>query len=462
VSGKVRVVTVGSSLAPLLADAAARASHYAEAAAARSIAPSQAARDALGHLDGPLPEQPSAPADVLRLLDEAGSPAATVSTAGRYFGFVNGGVLPAALAAKWLAATWNQNAALRVMSPIAAKLEDIALAWLQDLLGLPAGCGGGFVTCATMANFAALCAARHALLRRAGWDVEQRGLFGAPEIAVYVGEEVHVSILKALMMAGFGRERVTRIPADGQGRLRAEKIPALGDGSLLILQAGNVNTGAFDPFEEACARAREAGAWVHVDAAFGMWAAASPARAHLTRGLMNADSWGADAHKWLNAGYDSGLVFVRDGEALRAAMSVTAPYLISGDAREPAHFTPESSRWPRGVEVWAALRSLGRAGVIELVERCCRHAVRFSEGLRAAGYAVLNDVVLNQVMVSFGRPEKTRSVIAAVQQEGTCWCGGTEWQGHTAMRISVSDWATTEDDVERSLAAILRMAKQSS
>jgi glutamate/tyrosine decarboxylase-like PLP-dependent enzyme len=384
-----------------------------------------------------------------------------VGTAGpRYFGFVVGGTLPAALAANWLASAWDQNAGLAVLSPTAARLEEVALRWLLDVLGLPPECGVGYVTCATQANFAGLAAARHTLLARQGWDVEAHGLFGAPPITVVVGDEVHVSVLKALTLLGLGRERVVRVPVDGQGRMRADALPPLDDRTILCLQAGNVNTGACDPAEAILPRAKAAGAWVHVDGAFGLWAASAPARAHLLKGYAEADSWATDAHKWLNVPYDCGLVFVREPQHLHAAMAVNAAYLAQGQAREPFHYTPDFSRRARGVEVWAALRSLGRAGLADLIERTCRHAARFAEGLRNAGYAVLNDVVLNQVLVSFGEAEKTRRVMAALQEEGTCWCGGTVWQGHTAMRISVSSWATTDEDVERSLEAMLRVAAE--
>ncbi|TLZ54717.1 MAG: aspartate aminotransferase family protein [Gammaproteobacteria bacterium] len=344
-------------------------------------------------------------------------------------------------------------------SPIGAKLEQVALDWLKDLFHLPRDSGGGFVTSATAANFSALAAARHALLARAGWDVEAQGLFGAPPITVVVGEEVHASVQKALSMVGLGRERVARVPCDAQGRMLREKMPPITERTIVCVQAGNVNTGAFDPVAEICEHVRSRGAWVHVDGAFGLWAAAAPARAHLARGIENADSWATDAHKWLNVPYDSGLVLTRHADSLRAALSVGAAYLAQGEARIPYQYTPDFSRRARGVEVWAALRQLGRAGLEDLIERTCRLAEAFAAGLSRKGFAVLNDVVLNQVLVSFGSPERTREVIARVQSEGTCWCGGTIWQGHTAMRISVSSWATTAADVDRSLAAIVRAAE---
>ena len=345
------------------------------------------------------------------------------------------------------------------MSPVAAKIEEIVSAWIIDLLGLPRAGGAGFVTGTTMANFTALAAARTALLKRSGWNVEEDGLFGAPPIRVVVGEEVHVSLLKALALLGLGRSRVISVPTDSQGRIRADALPELDSRTLICIQAGNVNSGAVDPAEEICSRARESGAWVHVDGAFGLWAAVSPQYAHLLKGVSLADSWAIDCHKWLNVPYDSGIAVVRNPEHLRRAMAQSAAYLQTSDVREPCHYTPESSRRARGIELWAAMRSLGREGLRELIERNCRLARVFAESLQQAGFEVLNEVVLNQVLVSFGTAETTRRIIADVQEEGTCWCGGTEWHGRTAMRISVSSWATTVEDVERSLAAIIRLAK---
>ena len=379
---------------------------------------------------------------------------------GRFFGFVNGGSVPAALAANVLAAAWDQNAALRVMSPVAAVLEDVGLGWIKELLCLPTEAAGSFVTGATMANLTCLMAARHALLGRSGWDVEAQGLFGAPAFQVIVGEEVHASLRKALAMAGLGRDRVTTVPADSQGRMRSDAFPKLNAPALICIQAGNVNTGAFDPAHEICQAAHASGSWVHVDGAFGLWAACAPERAHLMYGFGDADSWATDAHKWLNVPYDCGLAFVRDNAALYQALNLQAAYLPPGALRDPMQWTPESSRRARGIEVWAALKSLGRAGLAEMVERTCRHATRFAEGLRAAGHTVLNDVVINQVLVRFDDDATTQAVIEAVQRDGTCWCGGTVWHGQRAMRISVSSWLTDEEDVEWSLDAMLRAARQ--
>ena len=448
----------------LLHDVAARAGRYLEALDSRSVAPDRQALEALGELGGPLPQKGRPAAEVIRLLDELAGPATVANAGPRYFGFVTGGALPAALAANWLAGAWDQNAFSDVSSPLGAAVEKLALAWVAEALGLTSEGGltsdwsGSFVTGGTMANFTGLAAARHAVLAQAGWNVEDDGLFGAPPITLVVGEEVHASLLKAVSLLGLGRKRLLRVPADEQGRMRPEAFPSLEAPAIVCLQAGNVNSGAFDPADELIGLAKAVGAWVHVDGAFGLWAAAAPARRHLTAGYDRADSWALDAHKWLNVPYDCGCALVRTPEHLRAAMSVKAAYLLQGAARDPFDYTPECSRRMRGLEVWAALLSLGRDGLGELIERNCRSAERFASGLAAAGFRVLNDPVLNQVLVSFGDGKTTARVIEAVQADGTCWCGGTEWHGTPAMRISVSSWATREEDVDRSLEAILRCA----
>jgi glutamate/tyrosine decarboxylase-like PLP-dependent enzyme len=442
----------------LLHHTAEIAARYLETLDERSVAPTPEALARLEELHQPLQADPQDPADVLAMLDRIGSPATMAMAGRRYFGFVIGGSLPAALAANWLAGAWDQNPGLFAASPIGTVLEEVSLGWLLDVLKLPAESAGAFVTGATVANFTALAAARHAVLEHVGWDVEADGLFGAPPVTVVVGAEVHPSLIKALGMLGMGRSRVTRVPVDHQGRMLADQIPPLSGPTILCIQAGNVNTGAFDPAPKICERAHASGAWVHVDGAFGLWAAASPRYTHLVEGVADADSWASDAHKWLNVPYDSGLAFVRDPAALKRAMSVTAAYLPQGEHREPSQFTPELSRRARGVEIWAALRSLGRAGLSAMIERNCDLARHFASELQKGGCEILNEVVLNQVLVSFGDAARTRQVIARVQQDGTCWCGPTEWQGRTAMRISVSSWATREEDVGLSVAAILRAA----
>ena len=342
------------------------------------------------------------------------------------------------------------------MSPVAATLEDVALEWARDILGLPAGCGGALTTGATMANLTGLAAARHALLERAGWDVEGDGLFGAPPLTVVVGDEVHVSLLKALGLLGLGRQRVQRVAVDEQGRMRAESLPVLDARTIVCVQAGNVNSGAFDPAAEICARARDAGAWVHVDGAFGLWAAASPGYRHLAAGFGEADSWATDGHKWPNVGYDCGLAFVRDARALRSTMAMSSAYFApTGDARAvPVHAGDVAPRPRDRVVGRASFAWARRAGRSHRTDVRSRRAI--ADGLRGMGGDVLNEVVINQVLVSFGSDADTRAVIEHVQQDGTCWCGGTEWHGRAAMRISVSSWATTDEDVDRSLAAIGR------
>ena len=394
------------------------------------------------------------------MLDDIGSPATIGISGGRFFGFVIGGSLPASVAASWLSTVWDQNAGLFVGSPIGVVLEEVCLKWLLQIFDLPPESAGAFVTGATMANFTALAAARHSILKNIGWDVEAKGLFNAPPIDVIVSEESHPTLFRGLGLLGLGRERVIRVPVDNQGRMVINKFPKVNGPTIVCTQAGNVNTGSFDPIKEVCEFARASGVWVHVDGAFGLWASAASSKKHLTDGINHADSWATDAHKWLNVPYDSGLAFVKDSESLRSAMSLTAAYLPQGEHREPSQFCPELSRRSRGVEVWAALYSLGRSGLTELIERTCNHAKMFAEELTAAGFEILNDVVINQVLVSFGTPEETIKVIDEIQNDGTCWCGGTVWQGRTAMRISVCSWATTEEDVKKSINAMIRTAKK--
>src|SRR5258706_913799 len=439
----------------LLLAAAERAIRYLEGLNGRGVAPDPTVVASLAELAIPLPTDPSSADETMALLDSYS--AATIAMAGpRFFGFVIGGALPATLAANWLVSAWDQNSALAEVTPLPGKLEDVALRWLRDVLGLPPETGMGFVTGATMANFTCLTAARHTVLSQAGWDVEADGMFGAPEVTVVVGEEAHPTLFKSLGLAGFGRNRVVRVPVDKQGRMRADLFPELSGPTIVCLQAGNVNTGAFDPAPQIIPKAKAANAWVHVDGAFGLWAAAAPCKAPLMAGYADADSWATDAHKYLNTPYDSGLAFVHSPDVLQAAMAISAAYLSSSPTRDPANFTPELSRRARGVEDWAALHTLGRSGLAELVERTCRYAVRFAEGVRAAGDTILNEVMFNQVLVTFGDAERTRRVIAGIQRDGTCWCGGTTWQGEKAMRISVSSWGTTDGGVERELQAIIR------
>jgi glutamate/tyrosine decarboxylase-like PLP-dependent enzyme len=447
------IETALSTRSALLREACDRALAYLAGVADRPVAPGQAAVDRLAGLDFPLPDQGVEARQVLGLLDDIGSAATVASNGPRYFGFVTGGAFPAAQAAAWLTAAWDQNAALSVMSPVAARCSQVAIGWIAGLLGLPAGLGCGFVTGASMANATCLAAARDAVLTRAGWDAAGQGLVGAPPITVVVGAEVHSTVRKALGIIGLGRDRCTVLPVDDQGRIVPRDLPALDGPAMVCLQAGNVNTGASDPFRPLIEWAARYQAWVHVDGAFGLWAAASPATSGQVAGMEQADSWATDCHKWLNTTYDCGLALVRDPDALRRAMGSSAAYLPGADTGAMG-LTPQSSQRARGVEVWATLASLGHDGVAELVDKSCRLARRMADGIRAAGFEVLNDVVLNQVLVSFGPPPRTDAVIEAVQRDGTCWCGPTTWQGHRAMRVSVSGWSTTEDDIDASVAAI--------
>lgn len=448
---------MGPSTRELLIEAANRAASYLERLDARAVRPSHQAIDRLNDaLDMPFPTQPSNAAQVLALLDDYGSPATVASAGARYFGFVTGGALPVTVAAQYLAAGWDQNCFSFVSSPAVACFESAALRWVKEALGLPASAEGALVTGATMANFTCLAAARNRVLERHGWDVDRQGLFGAPPITVVLGEEAHSTIYKVLSMLGLGRDRVQRVPVDAQGRMRADGLPSIKSPAIICLQAGNVNSGAFDPADAIIGWAREQNAWAHVDGAFGLWALAVPELAARAEAFRLADSWATDAHKWLNVPYDSGIAIVRDREALARALSISSSYLmLAGQTRDAINFTPDSSRRARAVEIWAALKSLGRSGLTELVTRNCAQARAMAGILAGAGIEILNEVVLNQVVAAFGEDAITKRVIARVQDSGICWCGGTTWKGRSAMRISVCSWATTEDDIDRSAQAII-------
>ena len=423
------------------------------------------AADIRERLPDDLPDRPMDPVAVIEELATAVDPGLVASVGPRYFGFVVGGALPASAAADWLTAAWGQNAVVHALSPAAAAVEETAGAWMLELLGLPRDASVGLPTGAGLGNAVGLAAGRHAVLAREGWDVEARGLYGAPEITVVIGEEAHATLLTALQYLGLGRDRVVRVPTDDKGRMEAgsaRAAVAAVEGPLIVAtQGGNVNTGGFDPIGEIVAALESRpNTWLHVDGAFGLWAAVSPQLRHLVDGVDRADSWSTDAHKWLNVGYDCGFVAVRDPVAHRAAMSMTASYLMRSEQRENWEWVLDSSRRARGFALYAAIRSLGRDGIRALVERCCALAARIADRLREAdGVEVLNDVVLNQVLVRFGDDDvRTREVIAAVQADGTAWMGGTTWKGKAAMRISVSNWSTTEADADRTADAILRCA----
>jgi glutamate/tyrosine decarboxylase-like PLP-dependent enzyme len=434
----------------LLARVAELAADHLESVGDRPAGATAGFEELRESLGGPLPSEGVAPVQVIDELARGAGPGLVASPGPRYFGFVTGGALPAALGADWLASAWDQNSFSAVSSPAASVVEEIACGWLLDVLGLPADAGVGLTTGAQMANVTGLAAARHALLARAGWDVAEQGLNGSPPLRVFAGEEAHVTVWRALRLLGIGRAQVEVVPVDDQGAMRADALRLDGP-AIVCAQAGNVNSGAFDPLVELVAAAREHGAWVHVDGAFGLWAAASPRLAHLTAGAADADSWATDGHKWLNVPYDCGVVAVRDREAHAAAMGMSAAYLIrDASARSNSDWVPEASRRGRGFAVYAALRSLGRSGIAELVERNCALARRLAERVAAGGVEVLNDVVLNQVLLGV-----EEDAIARVQADGVLWAGGTVWHGRPAMRVSVSNWSTTEEDVDRSADAIL-------
>jgi glutamate/tyrosine decarboxylase-like PLP-dependent enzyme len=435
--------------------AAAYAIDYLMTIADRRVFPASEAVARLVTLDEPLPDHPHDPAEILRLLHEVGSPATVAQGGGRYFGFVNGNIIPTALAARWLADAWDQNAALHIMSPIAAKLEHLCEQWLVALFGLPSGTAAGFVSGTSVATMSGMLAGRNALLQRHGWDVNEQGLFGAPPIRVVMSEQAHGTVRKALAILGIGRSTIEWVPADSQGRIDPARLPHLDDNTLLLLQAGNVNTGAFDAFVPICSAAQEAGAWVHIDGAFGLWAAGCTQIQHLTEGIALADSWSVDAHKTLNAPYDSGIVLCKDRSALVNAMQASGSYMQFSSERDGMLYGPEMSRRARGIELWALLKSLGRSGIDALIGELCGHAQHFATALQAEGFRILNEVVFNQVLVACDSPEQTQATLRYIQNSGECWCGGSQWQGEPVIRISVCSWATTRADVERSVRAFV-------
>ncbi len=444
--------------------AAEHALKYLDTVGTRPVRATVTSEQLHRQLSEPLAEHGEDPLKVIEALAEAARDGTVATQGPRYFGFVVGGSLPVATAADWLVSAWDQNAAVYVLSPFAAVIEQIVSDWVRDIVALPASWSLGYVSGGQMANFTGLAAARHHVLQRVGWDVEADGLFAAPPIDLIVSEESHYTISTSLRMLGLGANRVRRVPTDAQGRMRPEALAGVLKSTsgpcVVCAQVGNVNTGAFDPIDAIAAETVERGAWLHVDGAFGLWAAASPSFRHHIAGIERADSIATDAHKWLNVPYDCGIALCAHPQSHRSAMTLAAAYIAeTRGERDPREYTPEESRRARAVPLYAALRTLGRSGLCELIDQSCHHARRFAQGLSEAGYEVLNDVVLNQVLVSFGDPETTRRVIAGIQAEGICWCGGTEWKGQLAMRISVSSWATTGEDVERSLGAMLRVAR---
>jgi len=443
------------SFSSLLEQARQFAGEYIESLAQRPVFPSETSLQAMNQLDGPLPETSNDPAAVLKQLHEIGSHAAVNQTAGRYFGFVNGGMLPVGLAAKWLGDVWDQNTAHYVMSPIASRLEEICERWIVSLLGLPTQTAAGFVSGTTIANFAGLCAGRNELLRRRGWDVARKGLYGAPRIRVIVGTDAHAAVYKSISMLGLGSENVELVPVDDQGRMRPDQMPKLDEGGLVVAQVGNVNSGAIDPVGQICERAHSTGSWVHVDGAFGLWARVVPSLRDVCDGIEKADSWSVDAHKTLNVPYDSGMILCRHREALLNAFKASASYFQWSEHRDGMNFRPSMSSRARVIELWAVLKTLGREGVQRLVEQLCENAREFARRLSDEEFQIHNDVIFNQVLVSCGGDALTKATLENIQRAAECWCGGSTWHGKAVIRISVCDWATTAKEIERSVRAFI-------
>lgn len=431
---------------------------YADNALQRHVFPSASAIDELDNFVEELPEHSGDATAIVEQLHRYGSPASVAQTGGRYFGFVNGGMLPVTLATKWLTDFWDQNTALQVMSPVTAKLEEVCEQWLKQLLGLPENTVAGFVSGTSSAIFCSLAAARYRIYKNHHWDFNQRGHNGAPPIRIIAGRQTHGAVIKAIALLGFGIDNIEWVDADSQGRIIPEKMPALDSSCIVLLQAGNVNSGAFDAFEKICDSANAVDAWVHIDGAFGLWAAATQPLRHLTKGLEKAHSWSVDGHKTLNTPYDSGILLCRDKEALVIALQATGAYLTSSysENRDGMLYTPEMSRRARAIELWAALKYLGRSGIDELVVGLHQHAVAFADQLREAHFEILNDVVFNQVIVSPCADDSiTQSIMEAIQNSGECWVGGSVWHGRKVIRISVCSWVTTAEDIQRSVQAFI-------
>ena len=431
------------------------AAEYMSGVAERTVTPSAEAVEALRNFDEPMPDGPAAPLATLEKLHRFGSPATIAQTGGRYFGFVNGGVIPEALASRWLIDAWDQNTAIEVMSPVGSRLEHVCEQWLVDLLGLPKETAAGFTNGTSAALLCCLTAARHALLAGQGWEINKQGLYGAPRIRVLACDHTHATVLRALQVLGLGTDTVERLPTDDQGRILPSSLPELDDRTLLLSQAGDVNSGSFDLFRELGALAQAAGAWMHVDGAFGLWAAASRNTRHFTDGVELANSWSVDAHKTLNAPYECGIALCRDRDAMVKALQTNAAYIAWGARRDGMAFTLDMSRRARGAELWATLHTLGRSGVEMLVDHLCRMARRLSAGLRENGFVVPHDVVFNQVMVQTGDGSDLAAIMRAIQRSGECWCGGSTWNGAPVIRVSICSHATTEGDIDRSVEAFV-------
>ncbi len=443
------------------------AREFEDGLASRPVVPASQDIENTAAFDEPLPLEGTAALDVIRTLHEVGSPATTLTRSGRFFGFVVGGAHPVSIAANWIASTWDQNAALPVLGHTAAKLEEVSAKWILEMLDLPRDSGMGFVSGSTMAGFTALCTARYKLCKNKGYDLKKTGIHGAPKIRFVTSEDIHPSNIAALQYMGYGLDELELVPVDDQGRMRVDQMPALDDRTIVIAQAGNINSGAFDPFSEICALAKHSGAWVHVDGAFGGWLRVSEERRHLAKGMELADSWSLDCHKWLNVPYDSAVAICRDAEAMRDFFAISASYLLNTGMRVPSHFTPELSRRARGIDVWATLKYLGTKGFARIIDTCCDQALRFSKELETLGFTILNDVCINQVVFFLededGYPDTQRleAIMKDVQAGGATWFGPTKWQGRSAYRMSICSAATTQKDLRMALDAISLATKHS-
>jgi glutamate/tyrosine decarboxylase-like PLP-dependent enzyme len=446
----------------LLKQAQIAAFEYIDRQPKQRIFPDEASIKKLAIFEEPLPEATCDPALLLELLDTVGSVNTVAQTGGRYFGFVNGNALPVTLAAKWLSDVWDQNAALYVMSPIASKLESVCQNWLNQLFDLPEHTVAGFVSGTSIASLSGLAAARFRQLQKLGWDVNQQGLFGAPKIRLILGKQTHGTVAKAISLLGFGQTSIEWVDCDKQGRMIVEKLPQLDPSCILVLQAGNVNSGAFDDFTRVCQLANKAQSWVHIDGAFGLWAKASKVFDSQTKGMHLGDSWSVDAHKTLNTPYDCGIVLCKDAEALTSALHQQGSYIQFSEQRDGLLYTPEMSKRARAIELWAAMKYLGRPGIAELVEQLHRHAKLFAGLLTDNGFTVLNDVVFNQVILSCETEQLTQQTLTLVQQSGECWCGGSIWLEKSVIRISLCSWATTEQDIRRSVDTFILARSQAS
>lgn len=434
--------------------------HYQETVSARNVYPTEEALKNLQHFAEELPSSSTPAKAVIELLNKYGSPATVTQTGGRYFGFVNGGAVPVGLAVKWLSDFWDQNTAMQVLSPVSSKLEVVVEKWLQQLFNLPDRTAAGFVSGSFAATFCSLAAARYRILNRKGWDVNEKGLYNSPPIRIVTSKQAHSTVLKAIGLLGLGKENIEWVNTDEQGRIKTNEIPDLDDNTIIILQAGNVNSGCYEDFETICNKANKVNAWVHIDGAFGLWANAVHELKHLTRGIEKANSWAVDGHKTLNTPYDCGIILCEDREALVAALHMSGSYIVTGNERDGMFYTPEMSRRSRIIELWAIMKYLGKEGINEMVWGLHQRATQFAELLRNYDFEILNEVVFNQILVYYKTDEDTMSILKKIQELRECWVGGSEWQGKKVIRISVCSWATTEEDIIISATSFAKSKEQ--